>query len=107
MINPPSGAERRWIMSEMIVKPIRRIGAELFDTKGHLLVRGWRENVMDEICRYANSHDALLEACKAWQKYDSEMADKHPCPDYTLRTAYRNEARKLTDIAVKLAEKEG
>ena len=42
---------------------------------------------------------------KAWQKYDSEMADKHPCPDYTLRTAYRNEARRLTEAAQ--AEKEG
>ena len=52
-----------------------------------------------------NCHDALLDALKAWQKYDSEMADKHPCPDYTLRTAYRNEARRLTEAAQ--AEKEG
>ena len=94
-------------MSEMIAKPIQRIGEELFDAKGHLLARGWREDVMDKICRRVNSHDALLVALRAWQKYDTEAADKHPCPDYTLRTAYRNEARMFTDIAIKLAQKEG
>lgn len=50
---------------------------------------------------------ALLKALEAWQKYDSEAADKHPCPDYALRTVYRDNARKLTEAAIALAEKKG
>lgn len=39
---------------------------------------------------------ALVEALEAWMKVESEMGDNHPCPDYTLRAAYRKEAVKLT-----------
>ena len=52
-----------------------------------------------------NNFDELVDALKAWQLYDSESGDKHPCPDYTLRVDYRNKARKLTeDILKKIAE---
>ncbi|MHA1146452.1 MAG: hypothetical protein ACTSRW_17070 [Candidatus Helarchaeota archaeon] len=47
----------------------------------------------------------LLDALKAWQKYDSESGDKHPCPDYALRIVYREDARKLTEAAIAQAEK--
>ena len=49
---------------ELIIKPIRNIDFELFDKKGRLLARCWREDVMSEIIYCVNSHDALLEACK-------------------------------------------
>jgi len=89
-------------MSEKIMRPIQRIGAELFDAKGHLLARGWREDWLDETCRYVNSHDALLDACKAfifrwarsgpsgsaqWEKFDKVVND--------------------IDAAILLAKKEG
>ena len=60
-----------------------------------------------EVRKDKADRDNLLDALKAWQKYDTEAADKHPCPDYTLRLAYRNEARKLTEAAIAQAEKEG
>jgi len=52
-----------------------------------------------------NSHDALLEACKAWMKVESEMLDNHPCPDLLLRAQYRKEAVIFTKAAIALAEK--
>ena len=74
---------------------------------GTILIEDLEKNEACEIvCRW-NSHDAMLAALRAWQKYDTESADKHPCPDYTLRTAYRAEARKLTEAAIELAKKEG
>lgn len=64
----------------------------------------WNEANAKFICRAANSHDALLEACKAWMKVESEMRDKHPCPDLTLRAMWRKEAVKLTEVAIALAK---
>lgn len=48
----------------------------------------------------ANNYHALVEALEAWMKVESEMADNHPCPDYTLRALYRKEAVKLTTKAL-------
>lgn len=49
-------------------------------------------------CKLNEAASALLAACKAWDKFDSESADKHPCPDYVMRLIYRNKARKLTEV---------
>ncbi len=38
----------------------------------------------------------LEEALEAWMKVESESKPNHPCPDYTLRAVYRQEAVKLT-----------
>lgn len=64
-----------------------------------------RNKDVTEVMRRWNSFDDLLEACKAWDKYDSESSDKHPCPDLTLRIHYRKLARELTEIALTKAEK--
>ena len=42
----------------------------------------------------------LLEACEAWMKVESEMADKNSCPDLALRAQYRKQAVTLTETAI-------
>lgn len=52
-----------------------------------------------------NSQPDLLEACEAWMKVESEMGDKHPCPDLALRAQYRKQAVALTEAALAKAKK--
>jgi len=51
----------------------------------------------ERIVHCVNNFDKLLEALNAWWDYDSESASKHPCPDYTMRKMYLDNARKLTE----------
>ncbi len=54
--------------------------------------------------KLSEQRDDLLAACKAWMKVESEMSDKHPCPDLALRAKYRKEAVSLTKAAITLCE---
>jgi hypothetical protein len=66
-----------------------------------------KEFYAEEIVQRWNSHDDLVTALEAWQLMDSESGDKHPCPDYVLRSIYRDKARKLTEAALAKAKKQG
>ena len=46
----------------------------------------------------------LLEACKVWEKVESEMSDNNPCPDLALRAQYRKDAVALTKVAIAKAK---
>lgn len=76
-------------------------GIIVFQTLG-----GNDENNANRLCLCWNNHDALIKALKAWQLYDSESGDKHPCPDYTLKVQYRDNARKLTEAVLDQIERE-
>ena len=39
-------------------------------------------------------------------KVESEMKDKHPCPDLALRATYRKKAVALTEAAIACAKGE-
>jgi hypothetical protein len=71
-------------------------------------VCGAPENIPEALAnaRLIAAAPTLLAVCKAWEKYDSESFDKHPCPDSVMRQVYLKEARKLTEAAIALAEKE-
>lgn len=56
---------------------------------------------MTEIAECCTSAQELKNALKAWQLMDSESWDQCPIPDLALRATYRNNARKLTKIALK------
>ena len=55
---------------------------------------------IEDLVKCWNSHDELVAALEAWQKYDSEHPRNHPCPDLTLRVHYCEQARKLTEQAL-------
>ena len=65
-----------------------------------------REIDYNYIVHAIRSHDALVAALEAWRLFDSESSDKHPCPDLMLRGKYRDQARKLTDVALAEARKD-
>ena len=71
---------------------------------GTILIEDLEEDEAREIvCRW-NSHDALLDACKAWEKYTESENDTRSFDG--LRIQYLKKAIKLTETAIKLAEKE-
>ncbi len=92
-------------MKTKIVTPVELFDNEIYDARGRLVARCWREDVGKILIQKVNSHDALLEACKAWMKVESEMSDNTPCPDLALRAHYRKEAVKLTEAAIAQAQK--
>lgn len=47
-----------------IVTPIELVDNDIYDAKGRLVARCWREDVGEILTQKVNSHDALLEACK-------------------------------------------
>ena len=52
-------------------------------------------------CPLHQAAQALLAACRAWMKVESEMMDNHPCPDLALRAGYRKQAVALTKAAIR------
>ena len=52
------------------------------------------------IVRACNAHEDLLAVREAWMKVESESKPNNPCPNYTLRSAYRKYAAKLTIAAL-------
>jgi len=80
-----------------------RTGLEhyLEDDEGQVVaVVGPQKGLAEEIAKRINAHDDLVAACDAWMQVESEMADKHPCPDLALRAAYRKRAVTLTEVAL-------
>ncbi len=59
------------------------------------------------IVKACNERQGLIDALEAWAKFDTESADKHPCPDYALRGLYKEKARSLTVTALALANETG
>jgi hypothetical protein len=47
----------------------------------------------------------LVKSLKEWQKVENEMPDNHPVPDAVLRKNLRENAVKLTNLALEQAEK--
>jgi hypothetical protein len=84
-------------------KPVKFVAA-VFHQKDD--VRRLNSNEAEKLAHLFAAAPALLEACKAWEKYDSKSFDKHPYPDSVMRKVYLKEARKLTEVAIALAEKE-
>jgi len=75
-------------------------------TKGQLTIHGHgTESNPSCVIHAIRSHDPLVAALEAWRLFDSESSDKHPCPDLMLRGKYRDQARKLTDVALAEAGK--
>ncbi len=91
---------------------VKRIGSKLFivDDKDFTVTKVRFSKKAETyakglVCRW-NSQPELLDACKAWEKVESEMSDNTPCPDLTLRAQYRKTAVKLTEIAISKVKKE-
>jgi hypothetical protein len=62
--------------------------------------------IIDDLQAAQSERDALKAACEAWMQVESEMADKHPCPDLALRADYRKRAVALTETALALTKKQ-
>ena len=89
------------------LEAIAREFIEGLEKLGHLYEgeKGRGATVLPELV--ADAEDAirkaaepLVEALRAWDELDQEAADKHPCPDLTLRIILRKRARKLTPTAL-------
>lgn len=61
------------------VKPLQNLDNEIFDAKGRLLAKCWRKDIADFLVLEINSHDALLEACKAAIKQVRERDLTNKC----------------------------
>ena len=64
-------------------------------------------NVIEKTITFCPLHaaaPALLAACEAWMKVESEMKENHPCPDLALRAEYRKRAVALTQAAIVAAK---
>ena len=84
---------------------INKSGEAVIDSDGELFalvifpLRKDKKNIKTNACLMAAAL-ALLAACEAWMKVESEMREKHPCPDLALRAQYRRQAVTLTKAAI-------
>lgn len=76
------------------------------DNREQQICKAWageadRADKLEALCRQ------LVLALGSWKLFDTESADKHPCPDLILRNQYRKNARELTESVLTDARKAG